>query len=175
MSGPEFSRIYPLDQIGSAWRDVSLSADEGECAALASRFALAAVHQLEAKARIMAEGATIICEGRFSAAVDQLCIATGLPIPVTVEQAIDIRFVPMSVDEGETSEIEISLHDHDIVEHDGRSVDVGEAVAQSLLLALDPFPRSENAEQTLRAAGVVGDDEVVSGAFAGLKSLLQPK
>jgi len=41
-----------------------------------------------------------------------------------------------------------------VVFYDGASIDVGEAVAETLLLNLDPYPRAPGAEQALRAAGV---------------------
>lgn len=175
MSQSEFSRCFPVDQIGSQPRNLDISAAPDECAALALRFTLEAMHRLEAQAKLEANDGAILCQGHFSADVVQICVATGAPLAVTVSNAFAIRFVPETEGDDGAGEIDIRVDDFDIVEYDGRTIDVGEAVAQSLLLALDPFPRSESAADALRAAGVVSDDEVVSGAFAGLKSLLLPK
>jgi uncharacterized protein YutE (UPF0331/DUF86 family) len=49
------------------------------------------------------------------------------------------------------------------------AIDLGEAVAQTMALALDPFPRSTNAEAALREAGVISEEE--AGPFGALKGL----
>lgn len=173
MSQTEFSRIFPLDQIGSQPRAIHIAAEPDERAALAARFSLEAVHCLEADARIETSDDAILCQGRFSADVVQNCVATGVSLPVTLSNSFAIRFVRAVDADAGGGDIDIALDEFDIVEHDGRGIDIGEAVAQSLVLALDPFPRSAAAAETLRAAGVIGDDEVVTGAFADLKSLLR--
>jgi hypothetical protein len=49
-------------------------------------------------------------------------------------------------------------------------------VAQSLGLALNPYPRSPEAEKMLKAAGVKSEEDVApTGALAGLKDLLAKK
>jgi uncharacterized metal-binding protein YceD (DUF177 family) len=175
MTQPEFSRTFPVDQIGSQAREINITAEPDERTALARRFTLEAMHRLDASARLESNDGAILCQGQFSADVVQNCVATGAPIAISISNQFAIRFVPETEGDEAAGEIDIRVDDFDVVEHDGRSIDVGEAVAQSLLLALDPFPRSDKAEETLRAAGVISDDEVFSGAFAGLKSLLQPK
>ena len=60
--------------------------------------------------------------------------------------------------------------------NDGQTIDLGEAVAQSLGLSLNPYPRSPEAEKMLKAAGVKSEEDVVpTGALAGLKDLLAKK
>jgi len=60
--------------------------------------------------------------------------------------------------------------------HDGQLIDLGEAVAQSLGLALDPYPRSPNADALLKAAGVKREDEAGPfGVLASLKEKLEKK
>jgi len=54
-----------------------------------------------------------------------------------------------------------------VMEHDGQAIDLGEAVAQTLALTVDPFPRSAGADAALSELGA---EE--SGPFAGLKGLL---
>ena len=50
------------------------------------------------------------------------------------------------------------------------ATDLG-AVAETLALSLDPFPRAPDADAVLRAAGVLSEDEAVTGPFAALKGL----
>jgi len=100
---------------------------------------------------------------------------TGGPVPAFVSQNFAVRFVaPDATPEAE--EIELNAEDCDIMEHDGQAIDIGEAVAQTLGLALDPYPRSANAEARLREAGVLAEGEAGPfGALAALRDKLQGK
>lgn len=172
MTAPEFSRSFALNTIGTATRAVSITAEAGERTALAARFDLIAINRLEAQATLVSEGDAILCSGSLSAEVIQECVATAAPVTAKLKTDFMIRFVAHLADAAAADEIEIDVDDCDMIEHDGQAIDLGEAVAQTLLLALDPFPRAKNAAQMLKAAGVVGENELGNAAFAGLKSLL---
>jgi uncharacterized metal-binding protein YceD (DUF177 family) len=53
--------------------------------------------------------------------------------------------------------------------HDGAAIDLGSAIADSLALAVDPYPRSPSADAALKDAGVLSEDE--AGPFAALAAL----
>jgi hypothetical protein len=53
--------------------------------------------------------------------------------------------------------------------HDGQAIDLGAAIADSLALVLDPYPRSPRAADALREAGVISEEE--AGPFAALAAL----
>ena len=163
---PEFSRLYRLDEIGGAPRSVTLEADAEERAALAERFGLIAIDRLSASAELVSEGDRVIATGRIEAAVTQACVASGDPVPAVLAEDFALRFVP----EGAAPE-EVELEERDLDELccSGGAVDLGEAVAQTVALALDPFPRAPGAEEKLRAAGVIGEED--AGPFAALKAL----
>lgn len=172
MTTPEFSRSFAINTIGGTARAVSIAAEAEERAALAARFDLVAIDRLEATATLINEGDAILCAGTLSAEVIQECVATAAPVAGALKCDFAIRFVAHLTNDTPADEIEIDVEDCDMIEHDGQSIDLGEAVAQSLLLALDPFPRAKNAAERLKAAGVISENEVGSAAFAGLKSLL---
>ncbi|MCW3846541.1 DUF177 domain-containing protein [Sphingomonas sp. LB-2] len=164
---PEFSRPHPLDRIGAGEVSVSVAADEGERARLARRFGLIAIDALSADYRLRREGEAVHAGGHLSARVTQACVATGDPVPASVEEDFDLRFLPESA---AGDEVEIDSEELDTVFYTGGAIDLGEAAAETLALALDPFPRSPEAAAVLRAAGVIGEDEVVrSSPFAALK------
>ena len=171
-SGPEFSRSFALNTIGTTPRTVSISGDANECAALAARFDLVAIDRLEAQATLVSEGDSILCTGALRANVVQGCVATQAQVAAAINTNFTIRFVAHLTEAAPADEIEIDVDDCDMIEHDGQAIDLGEAVAQTLLLSLDPFPRAKNAAATLKAAGVIAEDEVGNAAFAGLKNLL---
>lgn len=162
---PEFSHILRVDTIDDG-REVSLAADERERAALARRFGLLAVARLEARFRLEREGAGVLAVGRVEAAVTQACSLSGEPIEARVDEPVRLRFVE---DEVAGEEVELTEGDLDTMRIEGGAIDLGEAAAETMALALDPFPRAPGAEEALRAAGVLGEDQ--TGAFSALAAL----
>ena len=169
MSAPEFSHAVKLDQIGGQAQALSLSADDRERAALCGRFDLVSLDALSADLLVSKKGNTVTVKGQMKATYAQACIASGVPLPVSAIEPLDFRFVPtLTVAE---AEVELTDEDCDIIEYEGQTVDLGEAVAQSLGLSLNPYPRSKNADALLKAAGVKAEGEVENTAFAGLVGL----
>lgn len=168
---PEFSRAFALDTIGTAERLEKIAAAPEECAALAKRFGLISIEGLSATAYLVGTTLGYAAKGKLTAHVTQSCVASAAPVADRISEAFIIRFMAEE-DMREGDEIELDANDCDVMAHDGRTLDLGEAVAQSLALALNPFPRAKGAEKLLRQAGVVGEDEAITGPFAGLKGLL---
>jgi uncharacterized metal-binding protein YceD (DUF177 family) len=166
----EFSRPFALDTIGSTSRNVAIEANPVERAALAARFDLIAINALSARASLVQQTDGPVATGRLVARVVQRCVATDGPVAAALDESFTIRFVADET-KGE-GEIELDSADCDVMPHDGRVIDLGEAVAQSLALALDPFPRAADADAVLARAGVVGEDDHATGPFAALKGLI---
>ena len=169
---PEFSRTERVDTIGERERTVTVSADAAERAALATRFGLLSVDRLDGEFAIRRETSGISARGRVTAAVVQACSVTGEPLPVRIDETAALRFVAESPD---AEEVELDSEALDTIPYEGGAIDLGEAAAETMALALDPFPRGPNAAAVLKAAGVVSEDEVVTGPLAGLKALLEKK
>ncbi|MFX4086181.1 DUF177 domain-containing protein [Sphingobium yanoikuyae] len=166
----EFSRPVRADQLGKLGDSlVTISADEGERAALMRRFALLALDRLEADYRLSAEGSTILARGRVRAALAQPCVATGLPVPETIDTDFLLRFVPESGDLPEGEELELDAEDCDTIGYDGNVIDMGEAVAETVALAMKPYPRAPEADSYLREAGVLTEDQ--ASPFAALLAM----
>ncbi|MBV8237615.1 MAG: DUF177 domain-containing protein [Sphingomonas sp.] len=166
MSAPEFSRPERLDMIGEAPRSVTIAADAEERRRLAGRFGLIAIDRLDASFAIRRDAAGVIADGRVTAAVTQACTVTGDPLPAAVDEKVTLRFVsPGSSDE----EVELGEESLDTIEIEGGAIDLGEAAAETMALALDPYPRGPRAAAALREAGVV--DEGQSGPFGALAAL----
>jgi uncharacterized metal-binding protein YceD (DUF177 family) len=176
MSAPEFSRPVRVDTLGGGARPLSIGANEAERAALAARFGLEGIEHLSAEAELTRSGETVRASGTLSARVTQSCVATGAPVKEEVAEDFRIEFRPDPVGIAADEEIELSEGELDVVFYDGASVDLGEAVAETLSLALDPDPRCPDADTVLAEAGVVKEgEEPPSGPLAGLKDLLGGK
>ncbi len=175
MSQPEFSRPIRIDTIGSARRDIAVEAEPEEREALARRFGIAAIDTLSARLEISRNGDEIRATGRLEARVTQSCVVTEAPVPAAVNEPFDILFRPQPAIDGAEEEIELMETDMDVVFYDGGAVDVGEAVAETLSLSLDPYPRAPDAEEVLKAAGVKSEAEAGAfGALAALRDKLKP-
>lgn len=165
MSTPEFSR--PFDRRGITAQPVHLMASEAECAALAERFAIPAVKRLEATLDVYAEGEVIHARGRMQADIVQTCAVSGDDLPMRIDDVITLRFVhPRAYQPDE--EVELAEEELDEIEYEGTSFDLGEAVAQSLALAIDPFAAGPDAER-VRAEVLAAQEP--TGPFAALAKL----
>ena len=169
----EFSRNVRIDTLSSAPRAVSIEANEAEREALAKRFALEAIHSLAADAELIRNGEAVRATGRVTASVVQSCVATGEPVEERVAEDFSIEFRPHPEGGSPEEEIELSEGELDVVFYDAATLDLGDAVAETVSLALNPFPRAPDAEDALRAAGVKSEEEAKAEAspFAGLAAL----
>ena len=170
----EFARPQRVDTIGDDARTIDIDADAQERAALAKRFDLIGIEKLTGKFTIRRDAAGIVAEGRVQAEVTQACSITGDPLPATVDEPVALRFVAEE-DSGQ-DEIELGDSDIDVIPYDGGTIDLGEVAAETMALALDPFPRGPNAEVVLKEAGVLSEEQAGPfGALAGLKDMLEKK
>ena len=169
---PEFSRIERLDTIGSDERTVRIAADEGERARLAARFGLIRIDRLKASVTLRRDAAGILARGRVTADVVQACSITGDPLDARVDEPLELLFVEPSGHDAD--EIELDGSALDTVEITGGGIDLGEAAAETMALALDPFPRGPGAAAALGEAGVLSEEEAGPfGALAGLKAAMK--
>lgn len=163
----EFSRLYHVNQLPAV--TVILEADTAECAALAGRFQLVAVKHLQAQVSLSADGPAVQAAGRLVAEVVQSCAISGEDLTAQIDEPIALRFVPAIATPPDEEESELSALDYDEIELDGDRFDLGEALAQGLALAIDPFARGPGADAARRRAGLL--DEGASGPFAALAAL----
>lgn len=167
MNTAEFSRRFDVRQVEG--KAVKLVANEQERTALARRFGLVSISRLEAAILLERDGRAVRAKGSLSADIVQSCAVSGDDLPVTVNETLTFRFVPQAEDHAPDEEIELGADDCDEIEYSGTFFDLGEAVAQSLALAIDPFATGSGAQQARRRAGIVGEE--ASGPFAALAAL----
>lgn len=169
MNESEFSHIVKLHQITE--RPVVLEANKAELGALAKRFSLSAIHRLKAEVTLSADGPVVTASGRLLADVLQPCAVSGEDFPVHIDEALTFRFVP-ETQAPKDEELELNAEDFDEIFYSGESFDLGEAVAQGLGLAIDPFARGPNADEFRQKSGLM--DQSAAGPFAALAALKKP-
>ena len=161
----EFVHRLQLDQIRDGDR-IDINANTGELAAIASRLRLLSLDRLDAHAVLSRDGERVKANGRLKASLSQACVATGEPVAEHVDEAFALSFVPAPTAD---QELELDAEQLDTIFHDGASIDLGTAIADTLALAVDPYPRSAKADAALREAGVLSEEE--TGPFAALAAL----
>ena len=145
----EFSRVFRVDDLPPGGSTVTLTADATECAALARRFGLLALRSLTVQARFSPRpvargvGRSVQVEGRFEAEVEQECVVTLEPVSNRVAD----RFALVFADQVAPAEPDLSpdLEAEEPEPLVDGAFDLGEAVAELLALAIDPYPRSPGA------------------------------
>lgn len=165
----EFSRLFDAARLPAAAQP--LEANPAERGALAKRFGLVAIHQLSAQIELLLDGKTVRATGQFAADIVQSCAVSGEDLPVRIAEPLALHFVPATERTPTEAEIELSAEELDQIELDGTRFDLGEAVAQSLALAIDPYLEGPGAAAARHQAGIVNQGS--AGPFAALKGLLK--
>lgn len=150
---------------GKLRKFVIIPTDE-EIAGLLERFDFVSVEQMSAKVSIrkVARDCWDVT-GTLSAQVVQRCVISGDPVPEVVDFAIEERYVRKAESE---DDIEVALDGAEPLV--GDAIDIGEVVAQSLGLAVTPWPKSPSSDNSL-----VLEDTQVEHPFAGLAALKKPE
>ena len=170
---PEFSHIVKLSELGSGNPQQSIAASDSEREALVKRFDLLSMEKLEATYQLRADGKKVHLSGVINAALEQFCSISGEPVPAIVEEEFEVVFLPKTNHPESEEEIELAADDCDIVEYEDNRIDIGEAIAQTLYLSLDPFPRGSKADEVAKKQGLKSEEEAGPfGALAALKDKL---
>jgi uncharacterized metal-binding protein YceD (DUF177 family) len=163
-----FAHHLRLDQIRDGER-IDLTADEAERAAICGRLGLEAVDRLDAHATLSRNGDVVRAEGRLAASLTQSCVITRDSVAAHIDEPFELLFMPAPADGDPDEEIELGARDCDVVFYDGGVIDLGGAIADTLALSLDPYPRSASADAALREAGVMSEEQ--ASPFAVLAKL----
>ena len=161
MSDPasEISRLVKPRALPAG--EMVIEATAAERAALAARFGVLAIEDLIAKASFEQKDNAVLTKGTISAGITQPCAVTREPLSYRVEEEFSLRFVPAGqMGEYEAdAEFELTEEDLDEIEYEGETFDLGEAVAQELGLAIDPYREGPEADQARKDAGIESDEE----------------
>ncbi len=161
---PEFHRPVSLDRIGPQGLTLAVEATPAECAALAIRMKLPAVQAVSCVFHLMREGRdTVLARGHLRAGITQTCVVSLEDFEAPLEETFQVRFVPS----GEESD-DIDPEADDEIPFEGNLIDLGEAAAEQLGLALDPYPRMPGA--TLGEAEAEAEPHPFA-ALSGLRRL----
>jgi hypothetical protein len=159
----EFSRPLPVDRVPREGSTEIIEAEPKELTALAARLGVPALHSLTAELRAEPwRGGGLKVTGRFTADLDQICVVTLDQFRETIAGPVERVYLPAAAVAGGDEEDADRLVDG--------TADLGELVAETLVLSLDPYPRKPGAA----FAGAEFGAETPSSSFADLAMLRQP-
>ncbi len=175
---PEFSRLVPVDRLGEAEITEEIWAEPGERAALARRFGLLSLDRLSATLRLERGGARNLVRiaGRLAAEVTQACVVTLEPVSARLEKDFTLLYdLDAGAAQGEAEgarEVMVEPEAEEPPEPVGpHGIDLGEALAQQLAIALDPYPRAPGVALPEEPRAGAGGARAAEGPFAALGSL----
>jgi hypothetical protein len=139
----EFHRPVAADRLPAGEIVHEIAAKAAERAALALRLRLVALDRLEARVCLCRLGGGLIrLSATLSAEVVQSCVVTLEPVANRVEEEFALLYGSEPAD---AEEVVLSGEAELVEPFTGGVIDIGEAVAQQLSLALDPYPRAAGA------------------------------
>jgi uncharacterized metal-binding protein YceD (DUF177 family) len=164
---PEFSRPVALARLGREPLRVEIEASADECARLARRFGLLTLDRLSAVVTLRREtDGRIRLDACFEAEFTQDCVVTLDPVAGRIASGFALVYGPA---EDGPAELDIDADGPVFEPLGGDAIDIAEAVAQELSLALPEFPRLPDAE-----IEPLADGDPQGGPFAGLAKLNRP-
>lgn len=172
----EFSRLVAIDTLRDHGRELEIIATAEECQALAQRFDLAALRGLSAKLNLMPKGGgkLVAVSGCYTADVAQTCVVSLEIVENRLEADFNLLYA-LDLVEVASEEVMIDLDEEEPAEPIlAGGIDLGEAVAQQLALALDPYPRAPGASLAQVGGQETAQDPVKESPFSILKGIGHP-
>jgi hypothetical protein len=143
-----FSRPLSVEDLDEYGKTIVVQADSIECDKLAKDIGIEAVRQVRALLAVRREGKSgLHVSGEMRAIVRQICVVSLDRFDAEIIEPIDLHFVPEAEQDEPTRAGERidRMDDPPDPIIDGK-VDLGQLVAEFLVLGLDPYPRKPGAE-----------------------------
>jgi uncharacterized metal-binding protein YceD (DUF177 family) len=172
----EFSRLVAVKP-GAEAIAIEVEAGPEERAALAVRFGLLSLDHLSATGslHVFDRGHAARLDARIAADVVQDCVVTLEPVASHIEESLSVlcaRSETAGAEGAGAREVQVQLEEEEEPEPiTDAGIDVGEAVAECLGLALDPYPRAADADSALESLGDALDEQERKLPFAALEKL----
>jgi uncharacterized metal-binding protein YceD (DUF177 family) len=162
----EFSRPVDVLRLPHAGGVYAIAASAEERAALARRFDLLTLDRLEAQVQLTPVAAGFYrLSATLKAELTQACVVTLEPVASRIEEAFSLLYGPVD----EQRDILLDSDSETVEAIEGGMVDIGEAAAQQLSLALDSFPRAPGA--AAQSSAVAAGEKRLDSPFAVLAKL----
>lgn len=165
----EFSRPVDVHRLPPAGGVYDIVATTEERAALAKRFDLLTLDRLTARVQLapIASGFYRL-SAKLEAELAQACVITLEPVASRISEEFSLLYGAID----EQKDVLLDSDSETVEAIEGGMVDIGEAVAQQLSLALDSFPRAPGASAE---SGANAGATRLDSPFAALAKLRPPE
>lgn len=173
----DLSLTLANEEIQAEPKRFTVQASDADRAALVERFNIVALDKLTAKVEVRADARAeaIVVSGHVGAELSQQCIVTLEDVPESISEDFELMLVsPETADRYDEDELYLDPEAPEYDAFEGDEVPVGEIVAQTLSVMMNPYPKKEGAEIPVpKNAGVSVNEELEKkpNPFAALSKL----
>lgn len=147
--GLDFSFSLDVEEIQTEPRVYKLTAPELQLTELAERFKLIALHMFTATVSVSVDpkNKTIWIRGEIAASLVQQCVVSLADVPEEISDTFELMLVsPEKADELDQDEVYLDPEAPDYDAFEGEVLPVGDMVAQTLSVLMDPYPKQKDAK-----------------------------
>jgi len=160
----DFSLNLAVDDVQAEERTYKLIASQAELSVLADRFNLVKLIEFSAYVSVSYEPKTkaIWIRGDVSADLIQQCVVTLGEVPEKIAESFELMLVsPEEAERFDEDELYLDPETPDYDAFEGDFLPLGEIVAQTLSVLMDPYPKQTGAEIELQPRqGISVNEEV---------------
>ncbi len=145
----DLSLSVAVEDISNEPRRYRVVASEADKSALVERFGIVALETLEADIEVRSTGKpfTIWVTGKIASKLTQQCIATLGEVPEVVDEEFELMLVSQeTADHFDAEELYTDPDAPDYDAFEGDELALGETVAQTLSVFMNPYPRHPDAD-----------------------------
>lgn len=145
----DFSFVLDVDDIQAEPRQFLLQGQEKQLSDLAKRFKLVALNSFSAAVSVYSDrkDKTIWIKGTITAELVQQCVVTLGDVPEKLDESFELMLVsPEMAEQLDEDEVYLDPEAPDYDAFEGATVPVGDMVAQTLAVLMNPYPKQEGAE-----------------------------
>jgi uncharacterized metal-binding protein YceD (DUF177 family) len=156
-----FSYLIDIRSLATLAQPILLEATASQCAHLAARFGLGSIEALSATVMVTPNARGVRVQGQVQSDLHYLCRVSREPFAGHVTEPIDILLVQgVTADELPLpEEAALSVDPVEVLPLEGSEIDIAMLAAETLALALDPFPRGPEADTALKQLGILTEEE----------------
>lgn len=143
---PILSYPFDLTELGDTTREVVVTADAAQCAAIAASFSLPAIAQLSGRFKLSRRrSGPVEVRLDLAAVVTQTCVVSLEPFEQRVAERTTLALLTEAQGAALDPQAPIDPDAPDEIVATGSVVDLGAILVEQLALALDPYPRRPGA------------------------------
>jgi uncharacterized metal-binding protein YceD (DUF177 family) len=172
MTSNLFSYVVDIRSLATLAQPIVLEATVDQRAELATRFGLGSIEKLTATLAVTPDPRGVRVQGDVVSDLHYLCRVSREPFAAHVAEPVNILLLE-GVTEEDLPSPEAAALAADPVELlplEGADIDIAKLAAETMALALDPFPRGAEADLALKRLGIQTEEEaqMASSPFAAL-------